>query len=100
MKLADLRKLAIKQRTRIRFALSNGMECVVTEQGIAQVPVLKTVPDFNLEEEVARAERFQLETPSTDSRKAPRLQSLSREQLAGMAAAGGAETVHHDEHDE
>ena len=53
MKLADLRKLSIRKQLKIRFRLPNGMECVVTEQGLAQVPALRRVPDFNLEQELA-----------------------------------------------
>ena len=41
MKLADIRRLAIKQQLKVHYRLRNGMECIVTEQGIAQVPALK-----------------------------------------------------------
>jgi len=100
MKLADLRKLSIKQRVRIRFALSNGMECVLTEHGIAEVPELRNTAAFNLEDELQRAPRFQMEIPAADSKKSARVRSLSREEIAAMAAAGGPEAPHHDEHDE
>ena len=53
MTLVDLRKLAIRKQSKIRFALRNGMECVISEDGIARVPALKAVPDFNLEQELA-----------------------------------------------
>ena len=53
MTLVDLRKLAIRKQSKIRFALRNGMECVISEDGIARVPALKSVPDFNLEQELA-----------------------------------------------
>ena len=53
MKLGDLRKLAIRRQTRIRFPLANGLECVVNEHGVAQVPALNSIPDFNLERELA-----------------------------------------------
>ena len=46
MKLADLRKLSIKQKTRIHFALAGGLECVITEHGIAQVPGLRGAPEY------------------------------------------------------
>ena len=61
MKLADLRKLSIRRQIRIRFPLRNGMECVVNEHGIAQVPGLRSVPDFNLEQELVSAASFVLE---------------------------------------
>ena len=66
MKLADLRKLAIRRQFRIRFPLRNGMECVVNQRGVARVPALNGIPDFNLEEELSSAlphsgsKRFQL----------------------------------------
>ena len=100
MKLADLRKLTIRKRMRIRFTLSNGLECVLNEQGVAQVPGLRSVPDFNLEDELERVLQFHLDVPSTDAKKAPRPQTVSREQVSAMVAAGGPEAVHHDEHDE
>ena len=38
MKLADLRRLSIRQNVKIRFQLSNGLECVITERGVARGP--------------------------------------------------------------
>ena len=35
MTLADPRKLSIRQQLKIRFALRNGMECVIGEDGVA-----------------------------------------------------------------
>jgi len=61
MKLADLRRLSIRKQLRIRFELPNGMECVITEHGLAQVPALDRVPDFNLEQELGSVSRFVLE---------------------------------------
>src|SRR5215510_13396658 len=100
MRLADLRKLTIKQQIRIRFTLPNGMECVITEHGIAQVPALRSVPDFNLERDLESVGQFSLESVSAGSRKktAPRL--VTREQLASLAGAGHHETDHHEDHDE
>ena len=68
MKLADLRKLAIRKQIRIRFPLKNGMECVINERGVAQVPALKAPPEFNLEEELATAETFVTEAVATGLR--------------------------------
>src|SRR5215469_5713339 len=103
MKLADLRKLSIRQNLKIRFQLPNGMECVITEHGIAQVPALRRVPDFNLEQELASIGEFVLE-PATvaaqgnKGRPAPprRLGRAELESLvAAPAAAAGAD--HEDE---
>jgi len=61
MKLSDLRKVTVKKHLRIRFPLSNGMECIVNEHGIAEVPALRAVPAFNLEEELAGVQAFVVE---------------------------------------
>lgn len=101
MKLADLRKLAIRKQTRIRFALRNGLECVITERGVAAVPTLKSVPDFNLEEELASAASFLLDPVVHTGKKnqpAPKSTPVSRDELAGMAAGGpAAEAPSHDD---
>jgi hypothetical protein len=103
VKLADLRKLAIRRQTRIHFNLRNGMECVITEHGVAQVPTLKAVPDFNLEEELAAASSFQLD-PVTAGKKnqgakgAPVCVSVGRDELTAMASGGPAsEATPHEE---
>ena len=44
MTLVDLRKLAIRKQSKIRFDLRNGMECVVSEDGIARVPASNPCP--------------------------------------------------------
>jgi hypothetical protein len=92
MKLADVRRLTIRKQSRIRFRLANGMECVVTEHGVAQVPGLNDIPDFNLENELASASEFVLEpVEPAESKAKPKPRTLSRDELAGMvtAPAGG-----------
>jgi len=96
MKLADLRKLAIRRQFRIKFALRNGMECVVDERGVARVPALNAVPDFNLEEELAAASAFTLEPAGGKDPAVPR--PVRREELAAMTnASPSAETHEHEE---
>jgi hypothetical protein len=103
MKLVDLRKLSIRQQIRIRFRLGCGLECVVTEHGIAQVPGLRAIPDFNLEQELASASEFVLEpaeTGSASQRKgAPQARQIGRGELASMVARAGpgAATPEHEE---
>ena len=101
MRLADLRKLAIRKQIRIRFPLKNGMECVINERGVAQVPSLKAPPDFNLEEELASAGTFVLDPVAlAGTRNSPKPSTVARAELAEMTSetSGGAAT--HDEHDE
>jgi hypothetical protein len=99
MKLADLRKLTIKKQLRISFLLRNGMECVIDEHGLAQVPALRRVPDFNLEQELASAGEFSVEPVKSPVKKAPPApQAIAREQLSAMAAAAAGPTaVGHEE---
>jgi hypothetical protein len=101
MKLADLRKFAIRKQTRIRFPLRNGMECVVNELGVAQVPALNRPADFNLEEELAAAETFALEpVPAAGARHLTQSSSIGRDQLAGLTQDGHAAAAPRDEHEE
>jgi hypothetical protein len=100
VKLADLRKVAIRKSIRIRFALGEGLECVVNEHGVAQVPSLAGVPDFNLEDAAQAAHQFTLEPVARDKKRPTPPSRVTAEQLSAMAAAGGAEAPAHDEHDE
>jgi len=99
MKLADLRKLSIRKNLKIRFRLSNGLECVVTEQGIAQVPGLNRTADFNIEQELASAAQFILEPVGGDPKHSSPPRSIGREELTSLTAAstGGAAAGHEDE---
>jgi hypothetical protein len=104
MKLAELRKLSIRKQFKIHFRLRNGMECVVSEHGIAQVPALKGIPDFNLEEELAAASEFLLEPvvvpdKKSDKKNPLKPRSVTRAELAGMTSAQSAAGAA-PEHDE
>jgi len=96
MRLADLRRAAVKKHLRIRFSLSNGMECVVNEHGIAQVPALRAIPLFNLEEELSRALEFVVEVVG-EAKSKPR--TCTAEELAQFAAAGAPEAAHAEHED-
>lgn len=101
MTLADLRKLSIKKNLRIRFVLPNGMECVVTQHGIAQLPALKSTPDFNVEQELVSVREFLLEPAVIQDKKtAAKSRSVSREELDSMTNASAAAVAAHDEHED
>jgi hypothetical protein len=101
MKLADLRKLAIRKQIRICFPLKNGMECVITERGVAQVPALKALPDFNLEEELSGVSAFVMEpVAAPGSRSSSPRTTVRREALAGMVAEGSAMAQTPDDHED
>ncbi len=92
MKLATLRRLSIREQAKVHFRLSNGMECVVNEQGVAQVPGLRGRPAFNLEEELAGADEFLIEPAAPrPSRK------LRREQVESLAEAAPAAAHEHED---
>jgi hypothetical protein len=89
MKLADLRKLAIRRQSNIRFSLSNGMECVVDQHGVARIPALRAIPDFDLESELASARDFLIE-PAVSAKTPSRPQAVSPAELAAMTVASSA----------
>lgn len=102
MKLADLRKLSIRQQLRIGFRLANGQECVVNERGVAEVPDLRAIPDFNLEQELASATEFTLDPAGTHAqtgRKAapPQARRISRGELDTMLAPASPGAADHEE---
>jgi hypothetical protein len=98
--LADLRKLSIRRQYRIHFVLANGMECVVTEHGIARLPAMKGVPDFNLEKEFASVSEFLLEPAAASKKGAPQSRPVSRDELAAMTGASGAAAPGRDDHED
>jgi hypothetical protein len=102
MNLSDLRKVTVKKHLRIRFAISNGMECIVNEHGIAQVPALRAVPAFNLEDELVRVQTFVVEAAGGRDKDKDKtaIRSYTREQMAALAQAGAAAGPAHDEHDD
>ena len=98
MKLGDLRKFAIRSQTRVRFAMANGLECVVSEQGVAQVPELKHIPDFNLEQELAAAQSFRLDALTADPKTPVKTRTVRREELAALTERAPSAEVHdHDD---
>jgi hypothetical protein len=100
MNLADLRRVSIKTNVRIRFTLSNGMECVLNEHGIAQVPALHAIPGFNLEAELAQAAQFTLEPAATLVKGKPKPRILTREQMSSLAGGRPSDAGHADHDDE
>ncbi len=102
MKLADLRKVTVKKHLRIRFPLSNGMECVVNEHGIAQVPALRAVPSFNLEEELVGAQAFVVEDVDAGEKDKNRAKErkYSRDEMTALTTAGSGTEAAPDEHED
>ena len=85
MKLVDLRKIAVRQQFRIRLQISNGLECIVNQHGVAQVPALHGIPDFNLEKELESVSQFLLEPAVADPKNPTPPRSLTRDELGAMA---------------
>lgn len=102
MKLNEVRKIAIRKQVRVRFQLGNGMECVIDEHGVSRVPALQAAPDFNLEDELAKADRFVVEpVVAENARQAGKSRSevKSRQEIEALAASatGAAAAQHHDD---
>jgi hypothetical protein len=72
---------------------------VLNEHGIAEIPALKAVPDFDLEDELARAGQFTMEPVRVVEKNKNRPQVLSREQLAALVAPKTAAAAHDDHED-
>ena len=96
MKLIDARRLAVRNQVRIGFRLSNGMECLINEHGISQAPGLASAPEFNLEDEFARADRFTLAAVKTTAKRGasdtPR--TVTREELEALAGEKAQSAEH------
>lgn len=95
MKLSDLKKYSARKRTEVSFRLPNGMECVVDMHGIARVPQLKGVPDFNLEECVSSAEAFSVRQPGSD--KGQNVTRADVEKLISALGGSAATAADHDD---
>jgi hypothetical protein len=102
MKLSDLRKVTVKKHLRVRFGLANGMECVVNEHGIAQVPALRAVPSFNLEDELAGAQSFIVESSDAldKDKSKPKTRHYTRDEMLALTTAGAGVEAAHDEHED
>lgn len=95
MKLADLKKFSARKRAHVSFTLPNGMECVIDPHGIARVPQLNKVPDFNLDQCASAAESFSVRTGGSD-----RAHSTSRAELEKLISSLGGATPTAADHDE
>lgn len=92
MKLLDLRRYAIRHRTRVRFTIPTG-ECLVNEHGVVKLPGFRGVADFNVEASLDSIEHFVLDPAEGGSRQ----QKLSREQLQALVTeTPKAEQAHED----
>lgn len=90
MKLADLRKLSVRQNLKIRFQLPNGLECIITEQGVARIPALSRAPDFNLEQELVSIGEFILEPAAAGKKASETTKRLRREEMESLVAPNSA----------
>lgn len=99
MKLADLRRLAIRKQLRIRFDLADNRECLVDEHGTAKVASLKAVPSFNLEEALAVANRFRTE-PADQTGSKVSSRTVTRSEIEQMVAQLSPAPVAAADHDE
>ena len=93
MNLLDLRRYAIRRRTRIRFTIAGGVECEVNEHGVVKLPAFRGVADFNTEDSLASVEQFVLEAVDGESKQ----QKLSRERLEALVGEAPKTEHPHEE---
>jgi hypothetical protein len=75
------------------------MECVVNEHGIAQVPALKAIPDFNLAQGLSAAREFLLEAVAPATAKgSPRTRTVGREERSALTGAQTTGAAAHGDH--
>ena len=96
MKISDVRKMAIRQQTRVRFRMSNGQDCVIDEHGIARVPGIRDALHVSLDEELALAQEAHLESSAIPAKVAPR--TVTRAELERLTSS--QPLAEHDDHDE
>ena len=65
----------------------------MNEHGVAQVPALKSIPDFNLEQELAAAQHFHLDALTADPKTPIKTRALRREELAALTGGSPAAEV-------
>ena len=67
---------------------------MVNEQGVAQVPALTGIPNFNLEQELAGAQSFQLDTLTADPKTPIKTRAVRRDELSALTDGAPAVEVH------
>jgi hypothetical protein len=96
MTLAEAKKLAIRRQLRIHFVVREGLDAVINERGLAEVPGFRAIPDFNLEQTFAAAGTFRVE-PANDPKARVQTMTLAdlEKQLAQLS--GVVDSGDHDE---
>jgi hypothetical protein len=97
MTLAELRRISIRQHLKIRFRLSDELECVISEDGVARVPALRRVPDFNLEQALLSVNEFTLEPITADKKHPATPRVVSRGELAALISPSSSPTAEHED---
>ncbi|MCS7023713.1 MAG: hypothetical protein NZV14_02845 [Bryobacteraceae bacterium] len=99
MKLADIRRLAIRKQLRVSFRLPQGAECIITETGLLKIPELKSVPAFNVEAELGAVNQFRLEPAGAEASR-NRVETVSAAGLEKLLAATAATIPQTSDHEE
>ena len=86
MKLAALRKLAVRSNLRVRFDLPGGMEGCVDEHGLLRIPSLAGPAGFDVEAELACAERFRIE-PVAEAAADALVRTVTRGEIEALLGA-------------
>ncbi len=83
VKLSDLRRYAILNRTPITCQDSSGRKALVNRKGIVEIPGIAGPPSYNVEDVLSAAQEFVLEPEGPQ----PQVRRLSRQQIAELLAA-------------
>ena len=92
MTLLELRRYAIRNRTRIHFTIPGAGDCIVDEHGLVKAPGLRAVPDFNVEASLGSIEQFVL----APAQQAFRNHKISRQDLEARLGPGTADHGHEE----
>ena len=96
VKLNDLRRYAILNRTPITYSDASGRQARVRRNGVVEIPGLAGAPPYNIEDVLADAQEFVLEPEHPKAQ----IRRLSRPEIAALLAISSPFGVAPKEHEE
>lgn len=89
VKLNDLRRYAIFNRTPITYLDGQGRKARVNRKGIVEIPEITGPPPYNVEDVLAGAQEFVLEPEGPQ----PQVRRLTRQEIAELLASSAPSPV-------
>ncbi len=96
VKLHDLRRYAVLNRTPITYSDASGRKARVKRNGIVEIPGLAGAPPYNIEDVLADAQEFVLEPEDPKAQ----VRRLSRPEIAALLASSSPAAAAAKEHEE